>query len=224
MASIEFSLEDATRSLLEDGFFAMEDANIGELVSEMERRGFPYSSEYGLDFCNDHVLGDPRIRTVLESVFERCTLGHWLRYEQYPGHIVCLRRPGPKAGRRVLTVHLWARGSLVEYYRGSHLHELPVEKEKKSLYRIHEAALDQAGCPAVEKTFTVGGLAILDARLGYEIKKGYTITFMFATDDVLAGWTKMILPYSQELANKVAAMESTKIGVNFAFDTGNTSK
>ena len=59
MASTEFSLEDATRLLLEDGFFAMEDANIGDLVSEMERRGFPYSSEYGLDFCKDHVLGDP---------------------------------------------------------------------------------------------------------------------------------------------------------------------
>jgi hypothetical protein len=43
---------------------------------------------------------------------------------------------------------------------------------------------------------------------------------MFATDDVLAGWAKMILPYSPELASKVAAMESTKIGVNFAFDSG----
>ena len=48
---------------------------------------------------------------------------------------------------------------------------------------------------------------------------------MFATDDVLVNWTKMILPYSPELANKVAAMESTKIGVNFAFDSGgDTSK
>ena len=58
---------------------------------------------------------------------------------------------------------------------------------------------------------------ILDARLGFEIRQGYAITFMFATDDVLAAWPKMILPNLRMLIEKVADMESPKIGVNFEF-------
>ncbi|KAK5212200.1 hypothetical protein LTR41_002442 [Exophiala xenobiotica] len=183
----------------------------------MARKAFPYLSEYGLDFCKQHVLDDVRIRSILESFFDRCSLGHWLRYNEYPGHIECFRRGGPKAGLRVLIVHLWAKGSRAKYYGGSHLHDLPTEKGERSLYEISQRALDEGGCKSKEIEFTDGGLVILDARLGFETKKGYAITFMFATDEVLAGWPKMILPDSPGLVAKVIDMKSPKIGVNFAF-------
>lgn len=62
-----------------------------------------------------------------------------------------------------------------------------------------------------------GCRVILDARLGFETKQGYAITFMFATDEVLTGWPKMVLPNSPGLVGKVVDMDSPKIGMNFAF-------
>jgi hypothetical protein len=62
---------------------------------------------------------------------------------------------------------------------------------------------------------------IFDARIGFEIKKGYAITFEFATINVVEKWPKMILPSSLELIQKVADMESDlvnrKIRMNFVF-------
>lgn len=61
---------------------------------------------------------------------------------------------------------------------------------------------------------------ILDARLGFQIEQGYAITFLFATDEVIANWAKMTLPYSKELEHKVRdlEMQSAKIGLNFTFE------
>jgi hypothetical protein len=60
---------------------------------------------------------------------------------------------------------------------------------------------------------------IFDARLGFEIKRGYAITFMFATPDLIVSWPKIALPYSTRLAEKAAELErkSVKIGLNFTF-------
>jgi hypothetical protein len=63
--------------------------------------------------------------------------------------------------------------------------------------------------------------AIFDARISFEIKQGYAITFEFATVDIVEKWPKMNLPYIPGLAQKVADMESSQIRINFAFiDTG----
>jgi hypothetical protein len=110
MASTEFSLEAANKSLSEEGFFALEDSVVGEGILEMEKRGFEYFSEYGLDFCKQHVLNEvsrtnilwylsnlfQRIIPIVESFFgdESCVLGHWLRYKAHPGHILCFTSLG----------------------------------------------------------------------------------------------------------------------------------
>jgi hypothetical protein len=62
--------------------------------------------------------------------------------------------------------------------------------------------------------------AILDARLAFEIKDGFTITSAFATWDEVKTWAKMLLPRSPELAAKVTEMESiyTTIGFTFGFE------
>ena len=58
MASMAFSLEAAKEGLDKDGFFDLEDSTAGDDVWEMERRRFPYVSEYGLGFCQKRVLDD----------------------------------------------------------------------------------------------------------------------------------------------------------------------
>ncbi len=65
---------------------------------------------------------------------------------------------------------------------------------------------------------------IFDARIGFELKEGYAITFEFATADVIKTWPKMVLPSSPELIQKVGDMERDlenrkfqKIGMNFVF-------
>lgn len=60
---------------------------------------------------------------------------------------------------------------------------------------------------------------MVDARLGLELKQGYAITFVFATENVLNKWPPMFLPNLPELQQKVRnEMESPEIGVNFAFE------
>jgi hypothetical protein len=58
MASTTFALVDASKSILEDGFFSMDDSVVGEHVSEMEQKDFPWASEYGVDFCKLNFLDD----------------------------------------------------------------------------------------------------------------------------------------------------------------------
>jgi hypothetical protein len=67
---------------------------------------------------------------------------------------------------------------------------------------------------------------ILDARLGFQIEQGYAITFLFATDEVIANWAKMALPYSKGLEHEVRDLEklSAKIGLNFTFERSDGSK
>ena len=46
---------------------------------------------------------------------------------------------------------------------------------------------------------------------------------MFATEDVIANWAKIVLPQSTALKDKVAEIEklNTKIGLNFTFQAVN---
>ncbi|RTE71387.1 hypothetical protein BHE90_014214 [Fusarium euwallaceae] len=213
MASTAFSLEVATRRLGEDGFFDLDNSAMGEYVRQIEHRGFPFVSEYGLDFCKERVLDDERIRTIVETVLGRCTLAHWLRYKAYPGHIVCFRAGGPKAGRRALLVQLWAKGSQVKYYGGSHLHDMPKKEGARLLWENQPSALAEVGCVATKKDFPNGGVVILDSRVDYEMTEGYAITFEFATDDIIENWPKLEVP--AKLGQKVASMQSETIRVNY---------
>ncbi|KAI3094758.1 hypothetical protein CBS147333_9932 [Penicillium roqueforti] len=218
MAPAPFSVEDARSSILEDGFYHLVDPERPERNIEMEPEDFALASEYGLEFCKLNVLEDMRVRSILQSFFDWSGLGLYLRYRRDPGHIFSFRRGGAKAGLRVMIVHIWSKGSRATYYRGSHLHSLPTVKAANGLFEIPSAGLRNATCRGKEVEFANGGLVILDARLAFEIKQGSATTFAFTTKNELATWAKMILPNSPGLARKVAEMESTGIGVNFAFE------
>ncbi|KAM7188712.1 hypothetical protein V8F33_010482 [Rhypophila sp. PSN 637] len=226
MSSIAtFELDVAEKSLLEEGFIVLDDPIVGSRIKEMEEREFPYFTEFGLDFCRQFAF-DERIRSILEASLKECILAHWLRYEQFPGHVECFRKGGPRAGRRVLTVHLWAKGSEVAYYVGSHLHDLGTVTGRRSLHEIPHSELNRVGSEPRVKYFPHGGLVILDARLGFEIKEGYAITFLFAEEEVIVKWPKIGLPYSKALAEKVSSMEKEMptIRLNFSFDASPGSK
>nr|CDP29022.1 Putative protein of unknown function [Podospora anserina S mat+] len=138
------ALDIAEGSLLKDGFLAFDDPLVGEGIAEMEKRGFPYFTDYGSDFCEEFAF-DERIRFIFEASFEKCSLGHWLRYGEFPGNVECFRRGGPKAGRYVLMVHLWAKGSQVAYYVGSHHHNITTSRDNRSLYEIPLSELNRVG-------------------------------------------------------------------------------
>jgi hypothetical protein len=153
------SLLDAAKiSLCEEGYVDLNDSRVGELVSQMEQRDFPYFSRYGLDYCKRHILDDERIQGIVKSLLGRCSLGHWLRYKALPGHIECFRKGGREAGLKALVVQQLARGSLVEYYPGSHLLNLPTVEGIRSLEESTREALLEAGCTPDEKKYPDGGL------------------------------------------------------------------
>lgn len=57
-ASTAFSLEAVLQSLVEDGYVVLEDAGVGDIVSEMEQNKFAFLSPYGLDYCNRYILNN----------------------------------------------------------------------------------------------------------------------------------------------------------------------
>jgi hypothetical protein len=56
MASAIYSVEIAKEALFKEGFLDWKDSAVGDGIQEMEKRGFEFFSEYGLDFCKQYVL------------------------------------------------------------------------------------------------------------------------------------------------------------------------
>lgn len=52
------ALDIAEGSLLKDGLLAFDDPLVGEGIAEMEKRGFPYFTEYGSDFCEEFAFDE----------------------------------------------------------------------------------------------------------------------------------------------------------------------
>jgi hypothetical protein len=61
---------DARKSILEDGFFSIDNSVVGEYVLEIQQKDFPFASEYGLEFCKLNVLDD------IVGKGERCFYGY----------------------------------------------------------------------------------------------------------------------------------------------------
>lgn len=55
-------------------------------------------------------------------------------------------------------VHVWSKGSQVDYYVGSHLHNLNTKKGLRSVYEIPLSELNRVGCEPDKKEFPDGGL------------------------------------------------------------------
>lgn len=90
---------------------------------------------------------------------------------------------------------------------------MPKKEGARLLWENQPSALAAVGCVATTKNFPDGGVVILDSRVDYEMKEGYVITFVFATDDIIENWSKMKVP--AKLEQKVASMQSEIIRVNY---------
>ncbi|KAF2176763.1 hypothetical protein K469DRAFT_605911 [Zopfia rhizophila CBS 207.26] len=210
------STKKPRESILEDGVFWVEDPVIGKRVDEIAKKGFPFKTEEGLDFCKLNTLDDKRIRNVLESFFEWSCLGFYKAFGRDPSRTFSfLNRTKTEA--QVLVVQLWSSGSRMVFYNGSHLQSLDAGPAANGLLEIPDSHLKRAGITHTEVEMKGGGLAILDGRLGFKIVQGFAITFGFAAEEELKEWAKMKLPKAQILMKKVAEMESTTIGTNFEF-------
>ncbi|UPX17092.1 uncharacterized protein EKO05_0007468 [Ascochyta rabiei] len=217
MASTIFSIEATLQSLADKGYVILEDTGVGNIASEMEQKGFPFLSMYGLEYLRQHVLENTRVRSVLEGLFDRCSLGHWLRYKELPGHIECFSKAGSEAELHMLAIHQFPKGSAVACWDGSHQVNTPTVTGRRSTFETTQSELLDAHCTASEREFPEGGLMIRDPRLFIEIRRGYTITFLFATEEVLARWPKILLLDLPEIRERVAHMESMRVGMNIVF-------
>ncbi|KAK4132082.1 hypothetical protein BT67DRAFT_444200 [Trichocladium antarcticum] len=183
----------------------------------MERKDFPYASEYGLDFCKVNVLDDVRVRAILESFFEWSGLGLYRTFGRAPEHNFLFMNKATTE-MQVVVVQLWSSGSRVRFWGGSQLHALNGIAAANGLLEVPSERLEGLGLQPTEVVLERGGLALLDARLAFNIIEGFAITFAFATQEELQTWSKMRIPrQTDRLAQKMAEMGSKHIGVNFAF-------
>lgn len=80
-------------------------------------------------------------------------------------------------GVQALVVHLWSRESKGVFYKGSHLQPLRAKAAANGLLEIPDESLLTSSIEPMEVEMKQGGLAVVDARLGFKILQGFTITF-----------------------------------------------
>ncbi|KAI0976377.1 hypothetical protein F4678DRAFT_482569 [Xylaria arbuscula] len=209
--------ERANNALRDAGFIAEEDASIGEQVLDMKQKGFSCLSVDGLNFLLRNFIGNKQIKEVLSYSFSSCSIARYLQFQSDPGHKFLFRRGG-KLAPGVLVVLLWGNDTEVAFYSGSHQHDLSAVFASNGLWEVPEAALKRAGCDnKVSISFKLGGLTIHDARVAIEFPKGQPIGCVLTTNNIISQWSKMTLPNSPELLNKVEDVRRTGIGLHIGF-------
>lgn len=59
MSTTPFPLDAAAASLRgEEGLYVLDEPRIGDRILELERRGFPYFTHFGLEFCQQFALDE----------------------------------------------------------------------------------------------------------------------------------------------------------------------
>jgi len=56
---MDLSLERKRNAILEDGFFFLDDAEVGQNLERMDEESIPLASATGLLFCKANVLDNP---------------------------------------------------------------------------------------------------------------------------------------------------------------------
>ncbi|KAF4434347.1 hypothetical protein F53441_13691 [Fusarium austroafricanum] len=165
-----------SRWLDEIGFSDLEDSAMGEYVWQMEHRGFPFVSEYGLDFCKERVLDNEDYRRKGPwKVYPRALV----KIQSMPRTYRLLQGGWSKSWWALSAGSSMGQGIPRGYYGGSHLRDMPKEEGGRLLWENQPSALAEVGCVATPKNFPNGGVVILIPELT-EMKEGYAITFEFA--------------------------------------------
>lgn len=159
----------------DDGLVYVEDSIIGQRVEDMQKRGFPIESAYGLNFCKQIVLDDKVLRTrltdlrrylypqrvqhILGAVFSRSILGIYEVYrrnDQQPD-IVYAFKTGLEP-LNALCVELRSPNSKTIYFKGAQNLKIVGFKNPIGLLEMISAPLNRSPCKAFEIPMTQGGL------------------------------------------------------------------
>ncbi|KAK8036355.1 hypothetical protein PG993_008969 [Apiospora rasikravindrae] len=209
---------------MEDGFYDLQDSVAGERLEDMDNRGRRFVTPYGLDFLKFIVL-NPRIRRIWKEFYGRVTLGHSLIYNEKPDRIYSFSRGGPGTFFTP-AVHIWSKGSVVEYWMGSQHHQLPIldgpkdNQPREPMFEYAQSSLMDANCQRRRFELTNGALIVVDARIAFTRSKNDMLLNVFFPNELIRPPLMILRKWSQELANKVQDLQSDEVGANFQFEIG----
>ncbi|EDN07029.1 predicted protein [Histoplasma mississippiense (nom. inval.)] len=208
--------EDLVTSIETEGFFSIADSAIGRRVDEFAAKQYPFRTLEGLDFCKTNTLDEKHVRQTVESFFSWSALALHMTFRYFPQHAYCMADPRePKL--QVIVVQLLGTGSKIILYKRSHHTPLKPKEASNGLLEVQRELLKTPDIEEIQKDMKDGGLVVLDARLSFNIQ-GRAITLAFANKEELARWGRIKLPNNANLRQKVKAMETEKIGMNYEFE------
>ncbi|KAJ4206928.1 hypothetical protein NW759_014118 [Fusarium solani] len=212
------SLDETKKSIEELGYFCQEDLDVGQRVDAIFKEiGYNFRNKPGLTFIKTNIFENQKVRSTVESFFPKSSLAAIKSYGPTDYDCCWINRFHPEL--MALMVNLWTSDSVVMFHVRSHNNHLMAQAAPNGLLKIPPESLGLPGIISKTAVMKTGGLSIMDARTGFKIFKGRTITFGFVVPDELPYWVKMGLPKGYGLEALVQQMQeiSDRIGANFEF-------
>ncbi|KAH7309918.1 hypothetical protein B0I35DRAFT_449979 [Stachybotrys elegans] len=142
------------------GYFYEQDAAIGSLVPELEKRGIAETVD-GLAVAKPKLMENPRVRSILEPYLDRLEAQLCTTLGPDPHHrFVLSLEPGQKD--RII-IHILSPGSLAELTQRSHVDppgwgRLKGAPASNGFIEVPDAILKKRGCTHSSIQMDAGGL------------------------------------------------------------------
>ncbi|KAL2272087.1 hypothetical protein FJTKL_08959 [Diaporthe vaccinii] len=149
-------LKEARQSIINNGFWALKDTDIGKRMDEIVTDRYRVKTEKGLDLCRVAVLEREITREVIKFFFPKAVLGYYKIYGQTQDHHCTLN--GTTPDMRILEVQLWSSHSQCVFDTGSHQHDLKATAAPNGLLKIPPERLEELGITPTEVEMPDGGL------------------------------------------------------------------
>ncbi|KAG7123995.1 hypothetical protein HYQ46_011735 [Verticillium longisporum] len=145
---------DPAENFRQYGFLCLEDEAIGQKVAEVDGQGLSTKAA-SWDYFQSLVNGNEDSRKILEPFLDHDNPKRCHTFGPEPGQIFCFW-PQPNPPR--LVVSMWSAGSEVKLYASP-------------------PSMKKAGYEPVLIRLEKGGIIILDTRMLFERKSGFTIAY-----------------------------------------------
>ncbi|CRK12740.1 hypothetical protein BN1723_009782, partial [Verticillium longisporum] len=164
---------DPAENFRQYGFLCLEDEAIGQKVAEVDGQGLSTKAA-SWDYFQSLVNGNEDSRKILEPFLDHDNPKRCHTFGPEPGQIFCFW-PQPNPPR--LVVSMWSAGSEVKLYGGSHIGDMAVVFSSNGLFEASPPSMKKAGYEPVLIRLEKGGIIILDTRMLFERKSGFTIAY-----------------------------------------------
>lgn len=221
-----FLAEDAKESIKRTARYTIQDSVVGAWVEEFIKAEFPIKSPHGFDFLARNSSAREDVRDVLESMLDQ---PHWGLVKVYsdvlPPDYVYRLHNGPtedatEAQKQMHTIliQLWSPNTILFFYKGSE--KLYISGDKKmnktwGLVTTPKKNMNREGISEEVIKMKLGGLVLVDSRLGFTPLSGLSINIGFTTKKELGHWAKMGLPYSELFKTKIEELERRGLPINY---------